>query len=67
MNQNTNVQTVSVAALFAAVVIWLLGYFAPDLMATAPMGFESLLSGGFIAIMSYLLPRDKVTLGVKQK
>jgi hypothetical protein len=39
--QRTNVQVVGAAAALATVTMWLLGYFAPELMDTAPTGLEA--------------------------
>lgn len=49
MNQMTDmyrdthpkVKAVGAAAAIATVVMWLGGYFAPELMATAPVGLEA--------------------------
>lgn len=41
MNGSTNVQVIGGAGAFAMIVIWLLGYFLPELMATAPTGLEA--------------------------
>ena len=57
MNANTNVQTTAVATFVAALVFWLLGYFQPELMATAPAGLESGLAGVIIAVIGYFVPQ----------
>lgn len=60
MNSQTNVQTISVATLFVSSFIWLLGFYQPDLMAAAPVGFESIATGGLVAMISYLVPKEKL-------
>lgn len=61
MNTSTNVQTTALATFVAALIFWLLGYFSPELMATAPPGLESGLAGAIIAVIGYLIPDN--TLG----
>lgn len=45
MSTATNIQpkvkAVGIGAAATAVLMWLLGYFAPELMATAPPGLEA--------------------------
>ena len=56
MGNNTTVATVGGGALAATIVIWLLGYFAPDLMATAPAGLEAAFGGLITIALTYFLP-----------
>ena len=58
MNGRTNVQVVGLSAGLATVVIWLLGFFAPELMATAPTGLEAAITGIFAVIAGAVLKDD---------
>ena len=63
MNGSTNTQIVALSAGLATIVMWLLGYFAPGLMATAPTGLEAGITAVFTVVVSLLLPPDA---GIKQ-
>jgi hypothetical protein len=63
MNDQTNIQTVGLAAGATVIVMWLLGFFAPDLMATAPTGLEAAITGVVAVMAGYVLPKDKFTKG----
>jgi len=63
MNDQTNVQTVGIAAGATVIVMWLLAFFAPDLMATAPTGLEAAITGVVAVIAGWFLPKDKFTKG----
>lgn len=58
MNGKTNVQMIGLAAGLATVVIWLLGYFAPELMATAPTGLEAAITGIFAVVVGAVANED---------
>lgn len=45
MNKQTNIQTIGAAAGSTTILLWLLGYFQPELMATAPTGLEAAITG----------------------
>jgi hypothetical protein len=59
----TNVQTIGLAAAATVIIMWLLGFFAPDLMATAPVGLEAAITGVVVVITGWLLPKDKFIKG----
>ena len=63
VNTQTNVQTTALATGVAAIFMWLMGYFAPDLMAAAPTGLEAILTGMIIAVIGLLLPKEKLERG----
>ncbi len=52
--QRTNVQVVGAAAAGATVIMWLLGFFSPELMDTAPVGLEAAFTA-IIAVGAGLL------------
>ena len=54
MGNTTTVTTVGLAAGLATVVLWLLGAYAPDLMANAPAGLEAAITGIFAAGVGYI-------------
>lgn len=58
MNSETNTQTSIIATFIAAVVFWLAGNFAPELMSTAPAGLEAGLAGFLIVVIGYMAPKD---------
>lgn len=55
MNGSTNVQVVGISAGLATIVMWLLGYFAPELMASAPTGVEAAITGIFSVTVGLFL------------
>ena len=59
MGSQTNVKTVSIATLGVSTFIWLLGFYQPELMASAPVGFESIATGGLVALISYIVPNNE--------
>lgn len=63
MNTSTNVQTTALAAGVTTVLLWLLGFFAPDLMAAAPTGLEAAITGIVAVAAGYLLPKEKLEKG----
>ena len=50
------IQATGLGAMIAVVAIWLMGYFVPDLMATAPVGLEAALTGGLSVLMGWIVP-----------
>lgn len=48
----------SLAGGLAVIVFWVLGYFAPDLMATAPTGLEAAFTAVFSQFIAWLIPRS---------
>jgi len=50
------IQATGLGAMLAVLLIWLTGYFAPDLMATAPVGLEAALTGGLAVLIGWLVP-----------
>ena len=62
-SDQTNVQTIGLAAGATVIIMWLLGFFAPDLMATAPVGVEAAITGMVVVITGWLLPKDKFIKG----
>lgn len=54
--QATSVTAVLVAGALATIVLWLLAYFAPGLMATAPEALEHSLGVIITAAICYYLP-----------
>ena len=45
MNGSTNTQVIGLSAGLATVCMWLLGHYAPELMADAPTGLEAATTG----------------------
>lgn len=58
MNKQTNVQVTAFATGVAVIVIWLLGYFVPDLMAEAPKGLEAALTGMIVFLLGLVMKPD---------
>ena len=56
MNTKTNVKTVGVAGGVTTLAFWVLGYFAPDFMQSAPTGAEAALTTVLAAIFCYFVP-----------
>lgn len=48
MNGSTNVQISALATFVSVLLLWLAGYFAPDLMASAPEMLGELFTGALI-------------------
>lgn len=59
MSTSTKVHTVGFAAGLATVFMWLTGYFAPELMAEAPVGLEAAITGIFSVLTGYILKDNK--------
>lgn len=62
MNRETNIQLVGLAAGIATVTMWLLGYFAPELAAQAPMGLEAAITG-IITVLAGYIAKPSATTG----
>lgn len=63
MNGQTNVQVTALATFASVTILWLLGYFLPDLMATAPEMLGELFTGALIFLSGLLFKSDA---GIKQ-
>lgn len=55
MKGKTNVQVVGLSTGLATVAIWLLGYFNPELMDTAPTGLEAAITGIFSVLVGAIV------------
>ena len=54
MGNETTVKTIGAAAAGATVAIWLLGFYAPDLMASAPVGLEAAVTALIASAVGYV-------------
>lgn len=54
--QETSITAVLVAGACATIVLWLLAYYAPGLMATAPPTIENAIGVLITASICYFLP-----------
>jgi len=63
INQNTNTQVTFVGALMAVIVMWLIGHFAPELMAVAPAGLETAIGGVIVFLLGLVTPHDAAIIG----
>jgi len=63
MNGSTNVQISALATFASVTLLWLAGYFAPDLMASAPEMLGELFTGALIVVAGLLFAPDA---GIKQ-
>ncbi len=63
MNGSTNVQMSALATFVSVTLIWLAGYFAPDLMDSAPDMFGELFTGALIVLAGAYFKPDA---GIKQ-
>lgn len=61
MNGSTNVQIVGIVTGLTTLVLWLLGYFFKDLMATAPAGLESAIAGVLAVLVAAFMKSDAGT------
>lgn len=57
MGNTTNVKVVGFAAGVTTILIWLLGYFYPELMEVAPTGLEAGITAVITSVTSYLVPQ----------
>jgi len=58
MGGKTNIQIVGLAAGLATVLMWLMGYFAPDLMGQAPAGLEAAITGIITVLVGLIAKPD---------
>ncbi len=63
MNGSTNVQISALATFASVTLLWLAGYFAPELMASAPEMIGELFTGALIVAAGLLFKPDA---GIKQ-
>ncbi len=63
MNGSTNVQISALATFVSVTILWLAGYFFPDLMASAPDMLGELFTGALIVVAGLVLKPDA---GIKQ-
>jgi hypothetical protein len=49
------IQATGLGAMFAVLIIWLMGYYQPELMATAPVGLEAALTGGISVFAGWFI------------
>jgi len=55
MGNSTSVKTVGIAAGITVVFLWVLGFYQPDLMATAPVGLEAAITAIVASLAGYLV------------
>jgi hypothetical protein len=53
------IQATGLGAMFAVLAIWLMGFYMPELMATAPVGLEAALTGGISVLAGWMIPNKK--------
>lgn len=58
MNGSTNVQISALATFVSVTLLWLAGYFMPDLMASAPEMLGELFTGAIIVAAGILFQHD---------
>ena len=58
MNGSTNVQVSAIATFVSVTILWLAGYFFPDLMATAPEMLGELFTGALIVLAGLFFKPD---------
>ena len=58
MNGSTNVQISALATFASVTLLWLAGFFFPDLMATAPEMLGELFTGALIVIAGLIFAPD---------
>ncbi len=63
MNGSTNVQISALATFVAVTILWLAGFFLPELMATAPELLGEVFTGALIVVFGLLFQPDA---GIKQ-
>ena len=56
MGHKTSVKVTGFATGLTAVILWLVGFFVPELGAQVPLGFESMLVGMIAAIVGWITP-----------
>ena len=58
MNGSTNVQISALATFASVTLLWLAGYFAPELMASAPEMLGELFTGALIVAAGLFFASD---------
>jgi len=58
MNGKTNAQLSAIATFASVTILWLAGYFLPDLMATVPDMFGELFTGALIVVSGVFFKPD---------
>ncbi len=58
MNGSTNVQVSALAAFVSVTLLWLAGFFLPDLMATAPEMLGELFTAALIVAAGLVFKSD---------
>ena len=53
MNNKTTVTDMSIGGALALLILWVLGYFSPDFVATLPTGGEAAIALIIAAVFSY--------------
>ena len=61
MNGSTNTQVIALAAGLSTIIMWLLGYFLPDLMQSAPTGLEAAITAVITVLAGVLFKPDAGT------
>ena len=54
----TTVTVVALGGAAAAIVMWLMDFFLPGLMMSAPAGLEAAITTILVALLGYFLPFD---------
>lgn len=55
MGNTTSVKTVGIAAAVTVFILWLVGFYQPELMATAPVGLEAAITAIIASSAGYLV------------
>ncbi len=58
MNGSTNVQVSALATFIAVTILWLAGFFFPELMATAPELLGEVFTGALIVLFGLFFQPD---------
>lgn len=61
MGNDSSVESTVISAFLAMLAVWLLGYFAPELMETAPTGLEAGLGGALTVLLNYIIPAKPIS------
>ena len=56
MGSTTNVKVVGFAAGVTTILIWLIGFFQPELLDAAPTGLEAGITAVITSVVSYFVP-----------
>ena len=56
MNKDASIKTVGLGASVATVILWLIGFYQPELMGSAPVGLEAAIGGIITVLLTYILP-----------